>query len=401
MPKLTYVKMLDENPSFKMWSHLEHPRVHKQTQGLFDLKNKAGMFLYKNIAKRIFFLIDPERVHNVFIDIGRIFGSNFITKKIISFLFNYQNRHLEQDILGIHFRNPVGLSAGFDKNAEIISVIEDVGFGFTEVGSITAKPYGGNAGKRLDRFVKEKSIWVNYGLSNKGADAIYNKLKDKKFKIPIGINIAKTNCKKCAEAEKGIKDYIASIKKFAGIGDYIDINISCPNSFGGQDFAKSELYEQLLSEIGKLKIKKPVFVKLSPDLDKKTIDRIIEISEKYAIAGFICSNLTKRKNKYGKGGLSGKAVEKKANELISYIYKKTGGEFIIIGAGGIFSAEDAYKKIRLGASLVQLITGMIFEGPNIIGEINYGLTKLLKRDGYENISEAIGKDVNKMRNIFK
>jgi len=147
-----------------------------------------------------------------------------------------------------------------------------------------------------------------------------------------------------------------------------------------------------LREVRKFKVKKPIFVKMSPDLDKKNIDEIIRISGKYKIAGFILSNLTK-KHKIGKGGLSGKVVEKKADELLSYFYKKTKGKYFLIGVGGIFSAEDAYKKIKLGANLVELITGMIYNGPGLISEINQGIVELLKRDGYKNVGEAVGKGV--------
>ncbi|MBI2632340.1 quinone-dependent dihydroorotate dehydrogenase, partial [Candidatus Pacearchaeota archaeon] len=292
------------------------------------------------------------------------------------------------------FKNPVGLSAGFDKNAELINILPSIGFGFMEVGSITARQCEGNVGIRLKRLPKKKSIWVNMGLNNKGANAISNKLKNKKFKVPIGISIAKTNCKETTDTEKGINDYIETIKIFESknIGDFFVLNISCPNSYGGQTFHNPGLYERLLKEIVKIKIKKPIFVKLSPDLSKKNIDKIINISDKYIIKGFVCSNLTK-KHSFRKGGLSGKAVEEKANRMIKYIYKKTRGKFIIIGVGGIFSAEDAYKKIKLGASLVELITGLIYQGPGLISKINSEIVKLLNQDNYSNIKEAIGKGI--------
>lgn len=361
---------------------------------IISFRNKINSVIYKNILKPILFKFDPEKMHNLFISIGKILGSNALTRSIISLLFNYQNSVLEQKILGIRFRNPLGLSAGFDKNADLPEIMEKVGFGFLEVGSITAKQCEGNKGIRLKRLPERKSIWVHLGLNNKGADEISKKLKYRKFNLPIAISIAKTNCKETVDNKEGIKDYLYTLKKFENqkIGDFFVLNISCPNSYGGQPFHKPELYNLLLKEVVKLKIKKPIFVKLSPDISKKNIDKIIKISYKYRISGFICSNLTKD-HEFGNGGLSGKAVEDKANDLIRYIYKKTNGDFMLIGVGGVFSAEDAYKKIKLGASLISLITGMIYEGPQLISEINQDLVKFLNKDGFSSIKEAIGADV--------
>ena len=321
-----------------------------------------------------------------------IYVFHYITKKLTSKLFNYQHPSLEQKILGIKFKNPIGLSAGFDKNADLINIMGSVGFGFVEIGSVTAHPFEGNPGTRLKRIVDKESLYVNIGLKNEGSLTIKNKLKNKKFKIPYGINIAKTNCKENVAPKNAIKDYIFSLKTLKSFGSYFTINISCPNAFGGQPFTSPELYSSLLYEIEKLKIKKPVFIKLSPDLNKKQIDSILEISENYSISGFICTNLTKKRLK-NTGGYSGKLVEKSSNNLLSYVYKKLKNKnkkYILIGSGGISSTEDAFKKISLGANLVQLITGMIYQGPSLIGKINYDLVKILEKKGFKSISEAVG-----------
>ncbi len=344
------------------------------------------------IVKRIAFKYDPEKVHNFFIRTGKRLQESKTSRRVLRAFYSYKNKKLEQNLCGIKFVNPIGLSAGFDKNAEIINTISDVGFGFTEVGSITAKSCKGNDGIRLRRLPEEKSLWVNFGLNNHGSDEISKRLRGKKFSIPVGISVAKTNCKETVDLNVGVEDYIYTLKNFnfLDIGTYFTINISCPNAYGGLPFTKPEYYEALLKKVVKLKIRKPIFVKISPDLDKKNIDAILKISEKYDIAGFICANLTKQ-HKFGNGGLSGKAVDRFSDELISYVYKKTNGKKIIIGVGGVFTAEDAYRKIKLGANLVQLIAGMIYRGPGVISEINYDLVKLLERDGYKNISEAVGK----------
>lgn len=369
---------------------------------LVGVRNKTSHFLYKQVLKRIFFRIDPEKVHDRMNLNGQLLGKSAITRKLTSLLFSYSNKSLEQNILGINFNNPIGLSAGFDKDANLTEILPGVGFGFEEVGSITGEPCEGNPKPRLFRLKKSKSLVVHYGLKNKGAEKISKQLKNKKFKIPIGISVAKTNNKETCILEAGIKDYVKTYKLFADIGAYTTINISCPNTYDDQPFTNAKKLDKLMTEIDKIQAKKPVFLKVSPDLTKKEIDAILEVSKKHKVDGFVCTNLTKnRKNKKivdsdvpKVGGISGKVVEDLSNQLISYIYKKTKGKYVIIGVGGVFSAEDAYKKIKAGASLIQMITGMIFEGPQVISEINMGLVKLLKKDGYANISEAVGKNIN-------
>jgi len=365
-------------------------------------RNKLLHFFYTKALKPIYFHLDPEEVHNAMIRIGVSLGRYALTRKITSLLFSFSHPMLEQNILGIHFSNPIGLAAGFDKNALLTDILPSVGFGFAEVGSITGEPCEGNPKPRLWRLPKSKGIIVWYGLKNDGAEIISKKMKKLKFNIPIGISVAKTNSPETVNREKGIKDYLKAVEHFLDIGDYFTINISCPNAYGGEPFCGPLNLEALLSELDKIQIKKPIFIKLPPDLSEKEVDDILEISKKHRVHGFVISNLTKdpsnlkvNKEEFknvskGRGGISGKPVEDLSNKLISRIYQKEGDKFIIIGVGGIFSAEDAYKKIKLGASLTQLITGVIFEGPQLVSEINRGLVRLLKSDGFQNISEARG-----------
>ncbi len=369
-------------------------------ENLIYARNLINRIGYKAVFKRIFFRIDPEIVHDRMTGNGILLGSNFLTRKFISLMFSYSNRKLEQNIFGINFPNPIGLAAGFDKDAQLTNILPSVGFGFAEVGSITGELCGGNPKPRLWRLKKSKGLVVYYGLKNEGCKKISKRLRNKKFKIPIGTSIAKTNSKKTVSDKVGIEDYVKAYKMFTDIGDYFTINISCPNVYGGQPFTDGNRLDKLLKKIDVIRTKKPNFLKISPDLSKKEIDEIIKVSKNYRIDGFVCANLTKnRDNKkivdkdvQKKGGMSGKVVEDLSNDLIKYIYKKTKGKYVIIGCGGVFTAEDAYKKIRLGASLIQLITGMIFEGPQLISEINQGLVKLLERDKLSNISQAIGMD---------
>lgn len=379
------------------------------SQNLAKMRNATNGFLYRNILKKIFFLSDPEKVHDGMMYFGELLGRNTITRGATQLMFgNGRLPDLEQTLHGVYFKNPIGLSGGFDKNAILTNIIPSVGFGFMEVGSITAKPYEGNPGQRLWRLPKSQSLVVYYGLKNIGAEKIAHnleeKLRDHPFEIPVAINIAKTNCPETNQKEVGIADYVETYKRFLKIGSFFVINISCPNVAGGQPFHNAEWLEELLIEMEKTPTEKPVFIKISPDLSLVEIGAILEVAGKHHIDGFVCTNLTKRRDLESildpevpsVGGLSGKIVEPLANELISYVYKngiaRDGKKFTIIGVGGIFSAQDAYKKIRAGASLLELITGMIFQGPQLISEIQLGLSDLLARDGYKHISEAIGAD---------
>jgi dihydroorotate dehydrogenase len=364
------------------------------------IRNKIISVCYKKVVRQWLFMFDPEKVHDQFLFYGKILGSNSLTKKFTSLFFNYSNPNLKQKILGITFENPVGLAAGFDKSAELVNILPDVGFGYAELGSVTGEPCEGNKDRpRLWRLKKSKGLVVYYGLKNDGCEVISKKLKGQKLEIPLWISVAKTNDKSTVELEAGVKDYLKAYKSFIGIADAITVNISCPNAFGGEPFTDPKKLDKLMFEISKVRGKEPVFVKLSPDLSHEQYDEIIEICGKYRVDGFVCGNLTKKRNDYvfenklpGKGGMSGKIEEAVVNKMIKYLYKKTEGRFVIVGCGGVFTAEDAYKKIKLGASLIQMITGMIYEGPQVVSEINSGLVDLLKKDGYKNVSEAVGVD---------
>jgi dihydroorotate dehydrogenase len=353
-------------------------------------------FLYKSILKPILFRFDAEKVHDAFIAIGAFLGGHQNTRSITRAFFAYKNPALEQNVLGISFANPVGLAAGFDKDAKMTDIMPAVGFGFAEIGSVTGEPCEGNLKPRLWRLPNLKSLAVHYGLKSEGGERIAARLSGKKFAIPIGVNIAKTNSVACAETEAGIADYAKVMTFFAekNIGDYFTVNVSCPNAYGGEPFIDPERLNRLMTRLDAVSTDKPVFLKLSPDIVGKNLDALLEVCGRHRVHGFVCTNLTKEKKEENdtrlKGGLSGKVVQRLSDDQISYIYKKNGKKYLIIGVGGIFSAADAFRKIQLGASLVELVTGMIYEGPQLVGEINRGLVKLLEKNGFKNISEAVG-----------
>lgn len=361
--------------------------------------------LYQSILKPIFFRFDPELVHDHMTMMGNFLGRFALTRFLTRKVFNYDNEILEQDIAGLHFRNPVGLSAGFDKNAKLVNVLPEVGFGLMELGSVTLNSYAGNPQPRLFRLPKSRGLVVYYGLMNDGVRKIVGRIKTARHdKSVVGISVAKTNSTDTATVEGGVQDYYACLQYLEEnqAGDYYTINISCPNTFGGEPFTTKDRLEKLLAKISELKIKKPVFVKMPINLPIEQFDDLLQVCIKYRMTGVVIGNLTKVRDsnlikdpipENIKGGISGKPTEALCNELIAYTYRKYKTDLIIIGVGGIFSAEDAYQKIKNGASLLQLITGMIFEGPQLIGDINRGLVRLLKQDGYAHLAEAVGSAV--------
>jgi dihydroorotate dehydrogenase len=364
--------------------------------------------LYEKLLKPLLFTQDPERVHDAFTFYGQAAGALPPCRWVLSLLYNYRHPALGQTVGGVRFENPVGLAAGFDKDCRLMKVLPSVGFGFEEVGSITAEPYKGNPGPRLVRLPADRSIIVYYGLKNKGAERLLKRLLGKRFRFPIGVSVAKTNKRFTSEEEK-LDDWLKGITLLTDVGTYMTINLSCPNTYDKSNYCDPKLLGMLLRRIDEEKIRfgKPVFLKLTADLTEAQADEIIRLcAPRSYITGFILANLVKNRNRVRlqtpvhiyeqySGGLSGKVVQLKALSLVRHFRQQAGNRFVLIGCGGIFTAEDAYAYIKGGATLIQLITGMIYRGPGTIKEINKGLVKLLKQDGYKNISQAVGAELHK------
>ncbi len=351
------------------------------------MKTKVLSFLYKHIAKPLFFKIDPEIVHTQMVKNGILLGRHGITKAGTQALFSYQNKMLECIVDGINFKNPVGLSAGFDYNADLTQILPAVGFGFATLGTITNQPYEGNPKPMLGRLPKSRSLLVNKGFKNDGADAIIKKLTGLEFEIPIGISIGRTNSHNKMTQKESVEDICETFRKFEDSTvkhAYYELNISCPNLFGNVSFYPSKNLEDLLTAVDVLGVKKPIWVKMPIEKSDKETLVMLEVISKHSPTAVIFGNLQKdRKDqallpeevaKFSVGNFSGKPTFKRSNELISLTHKNYRDRFTIIGTGGIFSVKDAKEKLNRGAKLVQLITGMIFEGPQLIGEINRGLT---------------------------
>lgn len=374
-----------------------------------SLKSNTFSLLYKIFGKPIFFLVDPEFIHNKFTQIGNILGRHDLTRNLAKAIFNYSNPALNQNLFGIEFQNPVGLSAGFDYNGHLNNILGEVGFGFESIGTVTYSPYGGNPKPRLGRLPKVKGLLVNKGFKSDGIEMVLNTNLNlnKKDSFVVGISIGATNSPNCSTSDTQIDDICNSIKFLKshsnyGLIDYLELNISCPNVLGSGSLANPKSLDKLLSQVRAIGIDKPIFIKFQLEIEWELAKELIEIMIKYKIDALIVANLLKhrenlkmsalelKKIEYKKGNISGKPTWDLSNELISKIYNQFGSQIKIIGVGGIFSAEDAYEKIQRGASLVQLITGMIYNGPQLIGQINEGLVKLMKRDGYKNIGEVVG-----------
>jgi dihydroorotate dehydrogenase subfamily 2 len=362
--------------------------------------------MYEKILKPIFFRIDPEFIHNFFVWFGGLLGACALTRWIVRVSCDYEDPSLVTRVAGIDFKNPVGLGAGFDKDVRLTGVMPAVGFGFMEVGAITRFPYKGNDGLRLARLPDDRSLIVYYGLKNTGAEAIGKRLKKMKFRIPVGINIAKTN-RADIKGEKSVEDYVETYRMLGHYFSYVTLNVSCPNAQDGILFQNPVMLDGLLAAIAKETKPAPVFLKISSHLSTDEVDAIIAVVGKHPglVDGFIIANLAKDrsilhlrspKEKFDAipaGGISGAPIKALTTAMIRHIYKKTGGTYILIGLGGVFTAEDAYEKIKAGASLVQIVTGLIYGGPMAVKRINQGLVKLLARDGYATVADAVGRSV--------
>ena len=359
--------------------------------------------LYKYLLKPILFRLDPEKVHESFISIGESVGGFFPTKILLAGFLKYEDDRLAQEIEGLKFSNPIGLAAGFDYDAKLTQTLDGVGFGFHTVGTVTNMEYEGNPQPRLGRLPKSRSLMVNKGFKSESAEVVIKRLFGKFFNIPLGVSIGRTNSPKLKTQKDSVKDIVEAFTKFESLvlnHDYYELNISCPNLFGNITFYPTNNLKELLKAVEDLKLSKPVFVKMPIEKDDKEVLRMLKVIAGYRIQGVIFGNLQKDRGhktlvqeevkQFKTGNFSGKPTYERSNELISLAYKHYKDRFVIIGCGGVFSAEDAYEKIKRGANLVQMITGMVYEGPQMITRINIGLGQLLERDGYKNISEAVG-----------
>jgi len=361
--------------------------------------------LYKSIFRPLLFRKDPESSHEMILAL--LARSEFLCSTIEEF-FKIDDERLVIKIGPLTFPNPVGLAAGFDKNAVAPKAISSFGFGFMEIGAITAQAQPGNPKPRLYRLPEDDALINRLGFNNEGAAAIALKLDRLRArgawpKIPLGMNIGRT---KIVETKDAVADFLACFEKLFPHGDFFTLNVSSPNTPNLRDLQEKSLLHDLLSAVqeknrqlaGGVKIEpKPVFVKIAPDMDFTQVDEIIEVVESAKVAGIVATNATafmreNLKSRHGPqpGGLSGRPITALVTSFIAHIHKSTRGRLPIIGVGGIFDARDAYEKIKAGANALQIYTGWIYEGPGAVKRINKGLLQLIERDGLSQISQAVG-----------
>jgi len=373
--------------------------------------------LYKNIIRPVLFACDAEQVHDNLKKVLVVLGKHKLTRFITRKIFRYDDMILSSKVDGVSYSNPVGLSAGFDKNGDMLNIAGEFGFGFEEVGSITGEHCDGNPKPRVHRAktTGTGSINVWNGLNNYGSKVLAPKIKKELETATVvgGISAAMLNFN--GSIEEGIEDYVKTVKEFAGIGEFLVVNISCPNTVQGEPFIHGYNLEKLLKRLKEVREEtndtKPWYVKLSPDICEQVVFDLINVCDYFGVNGIVTTNLTKVTNPdvrlairsedlkdcpTHRGGMSGELVRHKSNIVLKAAakhIKAKGYNMIILGVGGITTAEDAYYKIRNGASLLLLVTSFVFEGPKVVSNINKGLAKLLRKDGFNNISEAVGADL--------
>jgi dihydroorotate dehydrogenase len=350
------------------------------------------MINYETI-KNIMFKFEPETAHTL-AEVGlrtlpycRILNNYMIEKNFTT------HPMLTQNIFGVDFHNPIGLGAGFDKNATMIKSMMAMGFGYTEIGTMTPKPQAGNKKPRLFRFPQEESIQNAMGFNNKGSfEVIKNLNKVYPYALPIGASIGKN---KLTTEDLAIEDYETLIRGFKDICDYMVINISSPNTPNLRDLQNEKFIKDVFS-MAKSITNKPILLKIAPDMDEKTAITLCKTAVENGASGIVATNTTQDysllDNAKDFGGVSGKVMSDKSYNLFKAIGKELHDKTILISVGGISDAQDAYRRIKAGASLIQILSGFIFKGPSMCKDINEGIVKLLKEDGYKHISEAIGAD---------
>ncbi len=343
--------------------------------------------MYKFIIRPILFLFPPEFIHHLTFHILKVAGKIPGVLKLLSLIHAVENKSLERNLFGLTFRNPVGLAAGFDKDAKLIDELATFGFGFIEIGTLTPQPQPGNDKPRLFRLPKDQAVINRMGFNNQGVEVAVERLKNRKSRVMVGGNIGKN---KVTPNEKAFEDYNKCFEALYPYVDYFVVNVSSPNTPNLRELQEKEPLKKLLSEVKALSLgkdkPKPILLKIAPDLNDTQLNDVVEILLETKTDGVIATNTTISRDKLstspekvsaiGNGGLSGKPLMKRSTEVISFLRSRLGSDFPIIGVGGIMNAQDAIEKLNAGADLIQIYTGFIYEGPGLVKAI---LKRILKK----------------------
>ena len=359
--------------------------------------------LYRSLVRPLLFRLPAETAHEF--ALRSLTLSPALTKKLLGLSvtpspFGNLRR------FGLTFANPVGLAAGFDKDGIALESLAALGFGFIEAGTVTYQPQPGNPRPRLFRLPRDRALINRAGFNNAGAKAFAKRVANHKPDCVLGVSIGKS---KTVPLEKSVPDYLKSFAAVYPVADYIAVNVSSPNTPGLRELqhrrhleslagALQERNSELAEKIGRNPV--PLLIKVSPDLDDEDLEAIVEVAQQHGIAGLIATNTTIERTgletpageveKFGDGGLSGRPLKRRALQTVAKLYNLTGGSIPLIGVGGIFTAQDAWEMISAGASLIQLYTGFIYEGPSIVKDINEGLRQIISREGFVSLDEAVG-----------
>jgi dihydroorotate dehydrogenase len=363
--------------------------------------------IYQNLIRPMLFKMPTETAHEFGLEALEIGLSSKLAQDYFAEKFRCEEfGGLKR--FGLTFKNPLGIAAGFDKNGKVVGQLSALGFGFVEVGTVTFEAQEGNEKPRLFRLPKDKALINRLGFNNEGTAKVVERLKKTNRNCVLGVNIGKN---KNVPNEEAIENYLKSFDLAFEVADYITVNVSSPNTPNLRELQKAENLEELLSTLQKrnselsIQSKKnlPLLVKIAPDLSEAEVEAIADICLRLKIAGVIATNTTVSRNslqtnkaeieRIGNGGLSGKPLQKRSNEIIKQIYKTSKGKLPIVGVGGIFTAEDAFEKIASGACLLQSYTGFIYQGFTFARDINFGLAGILREKGFNYLDEAVGTDV--------
>lgn len=349
------------------------------------------MSFYSSLIRPVFFRTDPETAHEL--------GLKALERGLAAPFYHDERRFVEPfELFGLKFSNPLGIAAGFDKNGIVVNQLASLGFGFVEVGTVTYRPQPGNPKPRMFRLPDDQALINRLGFNNHGAEVVATRLRNLKRKCVVGVNIGKN---KDVANEEAVENYLASFDLVHSVADYIAVNISSPNTPNLRELQKAESLDELLSALQKRNSElglKPLLVKIAPDLSDAEIEACVDVCARYGVDGIIATNTTvsrdglktERVDEIGAGGLSGKPLTARSNEVVSTIFRYSKGSIPIIGVGGIFTAEDAFRKITAGASLVQAYTGFVYGGPRFAADVLSGLLRILDQHGFSSAKEAVG-----------
>jgi dihydroorotate dehydrogenase len=360
-----------------------------------------------SLARAALFQLPAERIHDLAID--SLAALPAPARRLLKRSSTQSDRRLHTRVFGVDFENPVGLGAGFDKGAVAFNGLAALGFGFVEIGTVTAHAQPGNPRPRLFRLPADDALLNRMGFNNPGADEVARRLEGQPIETVLGINVGKS---KVTPLERATEDYLASIDRLERFASYLVVNVSSPNTPGLRELQDAEPLRELLQAVirtdphgssGSIPRRPPVLLKLAPDLTDSQLEQAVGIAVDAGVAGIVAVNTTISREglrtgadtveSMGAGGISGRPLRDRAREVVERIYRQTGGSLPIVGVGGIFTAQDAWDRICAGASLIQLYTGFIYEGPGVVARINHGLASRLSDHGFRSIADAVGSGV--------